>query len=109
MSTTKAKKAEKAKVEKTSEVWILTIFYSPYKEDFTIKHHCFRSYELARRTMKEVARKLYQSEIIQEADDKYFDEDTNEIHFGESPYESDYRREFGYCEIECVEIEDEKK
>ncbi len=59
--------------------------------------------------MRREARHLYkESEIIQGAKDKYFDEYHKEIHFGESPNSPDYRREFGYCEVQRAELEDEE-
>ncbi|CAG8678632.1 16450_t:CDS:2 [Racocetra persica] len=118
MSTITSQETKTSQATKTSQVeaevnsvWVLTIFYSPYKEDFEIEQieqRCFLSEERARRAMKKVAKQLYNSEIIQEADDKYYEEYETEIHFGENPESTAYRREFGCCKIECVEIEDRK-
>ncbi|CAJ0859660.1 8409_t:CDS:2 [Entrophospora sp. SA101] len=59
--------------------------------------------------MKKEAMSLYKdSEIIQEADNKYFERSSREIHFGESRDESDYRREFGFCKIDPVKLEGEE-
>jgi hypothetical protein len=88
-------------------VWVLKICFSKYKgvED-DISCRCFATKELALRAMKSEARHLYkQSGIIQEADDKYFNESSMRIDFGESWGTSDYRREFGFCEIERVKLE----
>nr|CAG8640988.1 12782_t:CDS:2 [Entrophospora candida] len=65
--------------------------------------------KLAKEAMKKEAMSLYKdSEIIQEADDKYFERSSREIHFGESRDESDYRREFGFCKIDPVKLEGEE-
>jgi hypothetical protein len=59
--------------------------------------------------MEREARRLYKnSGIIQEDENKYFSESPMEIHFGESPDSSDYRREFGFCKIESARLEDEE-
>ncbi|CAG8744553.1 2793_t:CDS:2, partial [Dentiscutata heterogama] len=108
---TKTSKAPQVEAE-VNAVWVLTSFFSRYKYDFEmdeIGQRCFVSEELARTAMKRTAMRLYQSPIIQEADDKYFEEYESEIHFGESPETSDYRREFGCCRVELVEIEGKKK
>ncbi|CAG8805575.1 17162_t:CDS:2, partial [Dentiscutata erythropus] len=109
--TTKTSKAPKVEAE-VNAVWVLTTFFSRYKYDFEmeqIDQRCFASEELARTAMKITATKLYQSPLIQEAHDKYFEEYESEIHFGERPGESDYRREFGCCRVEFVEIEGKKR
>ncbi|CAJ0640285.1 2473_t:CDS:2 [Entrophospora sp. SA101] len=70
---------------------------------------CFVSMKLAKEAMKKEAMSLYKdSEIIQEADNKYFERSSREIHFGESRDESDYRREFGFCKIDPVKLEGEE-
>ena len=85
---------------------MLTIFFSEYKEEEEVCNRCFVTKELAEVAMKNEARRLYkQSGIIQEADNKYFEESENRIDFGESWGESDYRREYGYCQIERVKLE----
>ncbi|CAG8800841.1 4907_t:CDS:2, partial [Dentiscutata erythropus] len=110
--TTKTSKAPQVEAE-LNAVWVLTTYFTKYKEDFEIEEidqRCFVSEELARRAMKRTAMKLYhQSLIIQEADDKYFEEYETEIHFGENPESIAYRREFGCCKIELVELEGKKK
>ncbi|PKY52570.1 hypothetical protein RhiirA4_408431 [Rhizophagus irregularis] len=59
--------------------------------------------------MRREARRLYKnSDIIQEAEDKYYREYETEIHFGESEDGPDYRREFGYCEIKSTKLEDKE-
>ncbi|CAG8597960.1 40336_t:CDS:2 [Gigaspora margarita] len=88
-----------------NEVWVLSVFHSPYKNDFTLKHRCYASEKDARKAMKEQAMKLYMKPIIQEETSKYFKEYESEIHYGESPGESDYRREFGFCRVECLQIQ----
>ncbi|CAG8480125.1 5034_t:CDS:2 [Diversispora eburnea] len=70
------------------------------------QNRCFKTKELAEGAMRREAKRLYRdSGIIQEADDKYFDEYDGEIHFGENPEEIGYRREFGYAQITPVELE----
>ncbi|GBB94663.1 hypothetical protein RclHR1_00240011 [Rhizophagus clarus] len=95
---------------KDTEVWVLTIFFSRYKYDEQdIDSRCFTSKKLAQKAMKREARDLYKSSaIIQEADDKYFEEYPMEIHFGENPEEISYRREFGFCKIESCKLEEEE-
>jgi hypothetical protein len=59
--------------------------------------------------MRREARRLYKkSGIIQEASDKYYYEYETEIQFGEDEDGPDYRREFGFCKIKSVELEDEE-
>ncbi|KAF0509720.1 hypothetical protein F8M41_018556 [Gigaspora margarita] len=96
---------EASQVPQVKKVWVLSLFHSPYKNDFTLKHHCYASEKDARKTMKEQAIKLYMKPIIQEVKSKYFKEYESEIHYGESPEESDYRREFGFCRVECLQIQ----
>ncbi|RIA86473.1 hypothetical protein C1645_878652 [Glomus cerebriforme] len=88
-------------------IWVLTVFFSRYKDcDDSNNSYSFSSKKLARRAMKREARRLYKgSNIIQGARDKYFDEYEMEIHFGENPEGSDYRREFGYCKVESNKLE----
>ncbi|CAG8717792.1 17888_t:CDS:2 [Gigaspora margarita] len=57
------------------------------------------------KTMKEQAMELYMEPIIQEEESKYFEEYESKIHYGESPDSSDYRREFGFCRVECLQIQ----
>ncbi|CAG8797466.1 6161_t:CDS:2 [Cetraspora pellucida] len=105
--TANSSKASQVKAEMNA-VWVLTTFFSRYKRDFEIEQidqRCFVSEELARRAMRKTAKQLYNSPIIQEAHDKYFEEYESEIHFGENPESTAYRREFGCCKIELVEIE----
>ncbi len=59
--------------------------------------------------MRREARRLYKdSYVIQDAEDKYFYEGDTIIHFGESEDGPDYRREFGFCEIKRIKLEDEE-
>lgn len=59
--------------------------------------------------MRREARRLYKnSRCIQEAENKYYHECKMEIHFGEGQYGPDYNREFGFCEIKRVKLEDEE-
>ncbi|CAH1757801.1 2699_t:CDS:2 [Entrophospora sp. SA101] len=105
-------KTETSKVEakKATIIWVLTIFFSPYKAcENWHESRCFVSMKLAKEAMKKEAMSLYKdSEIIQEADNKYFERSSREIHFGESRDESDYRREFGFCKIDPVKLEGEE-
>jgi hypothetical protein len=85
-------------------------FFSPYKEvEYSITCRSFISRKLAQSAMKSEALHLYKnSRIIQGASDKYFDENTTEVHFGERPDGPDYRREFGFCQIQSIILEDEE-
>ena len=92
-------------------VWVLMIYFSAYKEDsHDVDCRCFATKELALTAMRSEARHLYKgSGIIQEADNKYFneytDEDTKGIDFGEDWGGSDYRREFGFCQVKRAKLE----
>ncbi|CAG8518570.1 677_t:CDS:2 [Paraglomus occultum] len=90
-----------------TQVWVLMIYFSGYKEvNYDMRCRCFATEELAQVAMKSEARCLYRlSNIIQEADDKYFYETAKRIDFGENRDSSDYRREFGYCQIKRVKLE----
>ncbi|CAI2189638.1 7482_t:CDS:2 [Funneliformis geosporum] len=103
---TKIRPLKKKKVT----TWVMTTFFSPYKVvEYQIDSRCFVSKKLALEAMKRTARRLYKnSEIIQDDEDKYFEEYSMEIHFGESPSSSDYRREFGFCKVEPTILEDKE-
>ncbi|CAG8647123.1 5622_t:CDS:2 [Paraglomus occultum] len=93
-------------------VWVLMIYFSGYKDDdcYDVDCRCFAKEELALTAMRSEARRLYkQSNIIQEAEDKYFheyvDKSSKGIDFGESWGQSDYRREFGFCQVKRAKLE----
>ncbi|KAF0469001.1 hypothetical protein F8M41_025673 [Gigaspora margarita] len=88
-----------------NKVWVLSVFHSPYKDDFTLKHHCYASEKDAQKAMKGQAMELYMEPIIQEEESKYFEEYESEIHYRESPDSSDYRRKFGFCRVERLQIQ----
>ncbi|CAG8489835.1 11553_t:CDS:2 [Paraglomus brasilianum] len=106
-STTATTSKATGKDKNNTNVWVLTIYFSGYKSsEDDVSSRCFATRELAEVAMKSEARRLYRlSNIIQEASDKYFDESKDRIDFGESLDSSDYRREFGYCQIERVKLE----
>jgi hypothetical protein len=97
-------------VKDGTTVWILTIFFSPYKAtNNLINCRCFVFKELAQEAMRREARRLYKnSGCIQESRNKYYNEYKTEIHFGEDEDGPDYRREFGFCEIRYAKLEDEE-
>ncbi|POG74977.1 hypothetical protein GLOIN_2v1571589 [Rhizophagus irregularis DAOM 181602=DAOM 197198] len=107
---TPAKTLAKTPAKTPAEVWVLSVFFSPYKAvEYSFESCCFASKKLAQEAMRIEARRLYKnSDIIQEAEDKYYREYEAEIHFGESEDESDYRREFGYCKIKSAKLEEKK-
>ncbi|CAG8485139.1 11696_t:CDS:2 [Diversispora eburnea] len=88
-------------------IWVLTIHFSGYKEsEYFIDNRSFKTRKLAEGAMRREAKRLYKgSDIIQKTYDKYFNESDKEIHFGESPIESNYRREFGFVQIKPVKLE----
>ncbi|CAB4480635.1 unnamed protein product [Rhizophagus irregularis] len=82
---TSAKTPAKIPAKTPAEVWVLSMFFSPYKAvEYSIE--C----------------------CIQYARDKYYREHETEIHFGESEDGPDYNREFGYCEIKSAKLEDKE-
>ena len=91
--------------------WVLMIYFSGYKQDcYDIDCRCFATEELALTAMRSEARSIYkESDIIQEARDKYFHDysgkTSKRIDFGENEGESDYRREFGYCQVKRAKVE----
>ena len=88
----------------------MTIFFSWYEgEEDSIIVRNFVSKELALGAMKREARRIYKSSaIIQGSRSRYYDEYLTEIHFGESPDKINYRREYGFCKVELIELEDEE-
>ncbi|CAB5314248.1 hypothetical protein RhiirA5_464830 [Rhizophagus irregularis] len=109
-SQVKAKTLAKTPAKTPAEVWVLSVFFSPYKAvEYSFESRCFASKKLAQEAMRIEARRLYKnSDIIQEAEDKYYREYEAEIHFGESEDESDYRREFVYCKIKSAKLEEKE-
>ncbi|CAI2167003.1 857_t:CDS:2 [Funneliformis geosporum] len=98
------------KDKKDNKVWILTIVFSPCKAiENSIDCRGFVSKNLAKGAMKREAWRLYKnSKIIQGADDKYFNAKSREVQFGESLGDDDYRREFGFCTIKPLKLENEE-
>lgn len=105
-----AKIPAKIPAKKSYNVWILSMFFSPYKAtEYSIDCRCFISKKLAQEAMRREARRMYKySDIIQEASNKYYREYETVIDFGESEDGPDYRREFGFCEIKPAKLEDEE-
>lgn len=88
-------------------VYVITTILSGYKEDLhdsDIKTYVFGEKDKARKRMKEIAKEMYEdSEIIQEADDRYFEIYKNNIYFGEnSDCGTGYRAEWGLVKLEKV-------
>ncbi|CAG8514966.1 3228_t:CDS:2 [Funneliformis caledonium] len=110
MSTSKVKTSTSQVKDKKTTIWVLKIFFSPYKaSEDSIKCRSFVSKQLAQEAMQRVARRLYKRSVnIQGSDSKYFDDFPMEIHFGESLDSPDYRREFGFCRIEQNILEDKE-
>ncbi|PKC57200.1 hypothetical protein RhiirA1_540630 [Rhizophagus irregularis] len=107
---TSAKTPAKIPAKTPAEVWVLSMFFSPYKAvEYSIECRCFVSKKLAQEAMRREARRLYKnSGCIQGARNKYYREHETEIHFGESEDGPDYSREFGYCEIKSAKLEDKE-
>lgn len=90
-------------------VYVITSIFSGYKEelhDSNINTKVFSDYDKAKEMMKEIAKDLYEnSDIIQEADDKYFEEYKDCIYFGEnSQYGIGYRSEWGLVNLKKVVV-----
>lgn len=95
---------------KMATVYVITYIFSRYKEelhDSNINTKVFNNYDKAKEIMEKIAKELYEnSEIIQEAEDKYFEEYTDCIYFGEnSSYGIGYRSEWGLVKLEEVVME----
>lgn len=94
----------------TNYVYVITSIFSGYKEelhDSNINTYVFNNYDKAKNYMIKIAEELYNnSDIIQEADDKYFEIYEDCIYFGENTdYGIGYRSEWGLVKLEKVTIE----
>lgn len=84
--------------------------YSGYKEELSdrdIETFVFRDYDDARANMLSLAEQIYEKDdIIQEANDKYFEVYQNSVYFGENPgCGTNYRAAWGMVKLEEVTLQ----
>lgn len=85
------------------------MIHSGYKTELShddIESFVFTTYDAAHTAMTRLAREVYESDdIIQEEDDKYFDECEDCIYFGENQsYGIGYRSAWGMAKLQKVTV-----